>query len=89
MSVCISLFHVSFASRKISLFLKKIKIEILGCFLPVLKKDFQLYYSIARLMFQVIAVNKQFPGPIMNVTTNYNVVVNVLNSLDEPLLITW
>nr|CAB3466684.1 unnamed protein product [Digitaria exilis] len=38
---------------------------------------------------QVIAINKQFPGPVMNVTTNYNVVVNVLNSLDEPLLITW
>ncbi|KAL6606411.1 hypothetical protein ACP70R_042064 [Stipagrostis hirtigluma subsp. patula] len=37
----------------------------------------------------VIAINKQFPGPVMNVTTNYNVVVNVLNSLDEPLLITW
>ncbi|KAG1359292.1 monocopper oxidase-like protein SKU5 [Cocos nucifera] len=38
---------------------------------------------------QVIAINKQFPGPILNVTTNWNVVVNVLNSLDEPLLITW
>lgn len=38
---------------------------------------------------KVIAINKQFPGPIVNVTTNYNVVVNVLNSLDEPLLITW
>ncbi|TVU01209.1 hypothetical protein EJB05_53336 [Eragrostis curvula] len=38
---------------------------------------------------KVIAINKQFPGPVMNVTTNYNVVVNVLNSLDEPLLITW
>jgi len=41
------------------------------------------------ILFQVIAINKQFPGPVMNVTTNYNVVVNVLNSLDEPLLITW
>ncbi|OAY62933.1 Monocopper oxidase-like protein SKU5 [Ananas comosus] len=38
---------------------------------------------------QVIAINKQFPGPVMNVSTNWNVVVNVLNSLDEPLLITW
>jgi hypothetical protein len=38
---------------------------------------------------QLIAINKQFPGPIINVTTNDNVVVNVLNSLDEPLLITW
>ncbi|CAM8976638.1 unnamed protein product [Rhodiola kirilowii] len=38
---------------------------------------------------QVIGVNGQFPGPILNVTTNWNVVVNVRNGLDEPLLITW
>uniref|UniRef100_A0A7N0TPB9 Monocopper oxidase-like protein SKU5 n=1 Tax=Kalanchoe fedtschenkoi TaxID=63787 RepID=A0A7N0TPB9_KALFE len=38
---------------------------------------------------QVIGVNGQFPGPILNVTTNWNVVVNVRNALDEPLLITW
>ncbi|PSR93343.1 Monocopper oxidase-like protein [Actinidia chinensis var. chinensis] len=38
---------------------------------------------------QVIAVNGKFPGPILNVTTNYNVVVNVKNKLDENLLIAW
>lgn len=38
---------------------------------------------------QVIAVNGTFPGPTLNVTTNYNVVVNVKNKLDENLLITW
>lgn len=38
---------------------------------------------------RVIAVNGKFPGPILNVTTNWNVVVNVKNGLDEPLLITW
>ncbi|XP_078442503.1 monocopper oxidase-like protein SKU5 [Wolffia australiana] len=38
---------------------------------------------------QVIAVNGKFPGPIMNLTTNYNVVVNVQNDIDEPVLITW
>ncbi|XP_073001351.1 monocopper oxidase-like protein SKU5 [Typha latifolia] len=38
---------------------------------------------------QVIGINGQFPGPILNITTNWNVVVNVLNDLDEPLLITW
>ncbi|XP_023762432.1 monocopper oxidase-like protein SKS1 isoform X1 [Lactuca sativa] len=38
---------------------------------------------------QVIAVNGEFPGPTLNVTTNYNVVVNVKNKLDESLLITW
>ncbi|MBA0703991.1 hypothetical protein Golax_016281, partial [Gossypium laxum] len=38
---------------------------------------------------QVIGINGQFPGPILNVTTNWNVVVNVKNDLDEPLLFTW
>ncbi|XP_027151232.1 monocopper oxidase-like protein SKU5 [Coffea eugenioides] len=38
---------------------------------------------------QVIGVEGQFPGPILNVTTNWNVVVNVKNNLDEPLLLTW
>ncbi|KAL5649228.1 hypothetical protein ACJX0J_040037, partial [Zea mays] len=37
----------------------------------------------------VIAINNQFPGPLLNVTTNQNVRVNVQNNLDEPLLITW
>jgi hypothetical protein len=50
---------------------------------------FSPLYCNALLFHQVIAINKQFPGPVMNVTTNYNVAVNVLNSLDEPLLITW
>lgn len=38
---------------------------------------------------QVIAINGQFPGPIINSTTNDNLVINVLNSLDEDLLFTW
>ncbi|XP_058721944.1 monocopper oxidase-like protein SKS1 [Vicia villosa] len=38
---------------------------------------------------QVIAVNGKFPGPVINVTTNNHVVVNVFNQLDEELLITW
>ncbi|CAI9093776.1 OLC1v1029349C2 [Oldenlandia corymbosa var. corymbosa] len=38
---------------------------------------------------QVIAVNGKFPGPTINVTTNYNVVINVKNKLDEELLMHW
>uniref|UniRef100_A0A0D9X4J1 Monocopper oxidase-like protein SKU5 n=1 Tax=Leersia perrieri TaxID=77586 RepID=A0A0D9X4J1_9ORYZ len=38
---------------------------------------------------KVIAVNNQLPGPVLNVTTNWNVRVNVQNNLDEPLLLTW
>lgn len=34
-------------------------------------------------------MNEQFPGPPINATTNYNVVVNVWNDLDENLLLTW
>ncbi|KAI3975318.1 hypothetical protein MKX01_033558 [Papaver californicum] len=38
---------------------------------------------------QVIGINGQFPGPLLHATTNWNVVVNVKNHLDEPLLLTW
>ncbi|XP_019461477.1 PREDICTED: monocopper oxidase-like protein SKU5 [Lupinus angustifolius] len=38
---------------------------------------------------KVIAINGKFPGPTLNVTTNWNVVVNVKNDLDESLLLTW
>ncbi|XP_073013598.1 monocopper oxidase-like protein SKU5 isoform X1 [Typha latifolia] len=38
---------------------------------------------------KVIGINRQFPGPILNVTTNWNVVVNIRNNLDEPFLVTW
>lgn len=46
-----------------------------------------LIFSINRL--QVVAVNERFPGPVINSTTNNNVVVNVRNDLDEDLLMTW
>ncbi|XP_051141042.1 L-ascorbate oxidase homolog [Andrographis paniculata] len=36
-----------------------------------------------------ILINGQFPGPTVNVTTNDNVIVNLENKLDEPLLLTW
>ncbi|KAK6926385.1 Multicopper oxidase, N-terminal [Dillenia turbinata] len=38
---------------------------------------------------QVIAINGKFPGPVINVTTNYNLEINVANGLDEDLLMTW
>ncbi|KAM1594658.1 hypothetical protein ACFX15_000966 [Malus domestica] len=37
----------------------------------------------------VIAINGQFPGPLINGTTNDMFHVNVFNEMDEPLLITW
>ncbi|XP_030969997.1 monocopper oxidase-like protein SKS1 [Quercus lobata] len=40
-------------------------------------------------MATVIGINGQFPGPILNVTSNWNVVVNVKNGCDEPFLLTW
>ncbi|CAN1258775.1 Monocopper oxidase-like protein SKU5 [Linum perenne] len=51
-------------------------------FLVVLKRFF--FWNL-----QVIAINGKFPGPTINVTTNYNVVVNVRNKLDEHLLMHW
>ncbi|OAY29021.1 L-ascorbate oxidase homolog [Manihot esculenta] len=38
---------------------------------------------------QVILINDQFPGPVINSTSNNNLVVNVFNNLDEPFLLTW
>ena len=36
-----------------------------------------------------ILINGQFPGPNLNTTTNNNVVINIFNELDEPILFTW
>ncbi|GAB2287115.1 L-ascorbate oxidase [Dionaea muscipula] len=38
---------------------------------------------------QVILINGEFPGPNLNTTTNNNIIVNVFNNLDEPLLFHW
>ncbi|XP_024960835.1 L-ascorbate oxidase homolog [Cynara cardunculus var. scolymus] len=38
---------------------------------------------------QGILINGQFPGPQIDCVTNDNVIVSVVNSLDEPFLITW
>ncbi|KAJ7974999.1 monocopper oxidase-like protein SKU5 [Quillaja saponaria] len=38
---------------------------------------------------RVITINGMFPGPLINVTTNDNIHVNVFNNIDEPLLFTW
>ncbi|KQJ94623.1 monocopper oxidase-like protein SKS1 [Brachypodium distachyon] len=38
---------------------------------------------------KVIAINGDFPGPLLNLTTNDVAHVNVLNTLDEPFLLTW
>ncbi|KAK8950239.1 hypothetical protein KSP40_PGU000005 [Platanthera guangdongensis] len=38
---------------------------------------------------QVILINGQFPGPVINCTSNNNIVVNVFNNLDEPFLLSW
>ncbi|TVU40535.1 hypothetical protein EJB05_14002 [Eragrostis curvula] len=38
---------------------------------------------------QGILINGQFPGPRIDCVTNDNLIVNVINKLDEPFLITW
>lgn len=54
------------------------------------KKKCNYIHSVNRYCsLQVIAINGKFPGPVINVTTNYNVDVNVFNRLDEPFLFTW
>ncbi|XP_071733076.1 L-ascorbate oxidase homolog [Rutidosis leptorrhynchoides] len=38
---------------------------------------------------QGILINGQFPGPDIYSVTNDNLIINVINSLDEPFLISW
>ncbi|GJM88916.1 hypothetical protein PR202_ga05496 [Eleusine coracana subsp. coracana] len=38
---------------------------------------------------KVILINGEFPGPRINCSSNNNIVVNVFNQLDQPLLFTW
>ncbi|XP_047333360.1 L-ascorbate oxidase homolog [Impatiens glandulifera] len=38
---------------------------------------------------QVILINGQFPGPQIDTVTNDNIVINVINNLDQPFLLTW
>ncbi|CAI0429567.1 unnamed protein product [Linum tenue] len=39
--------------------------------------------------YQVILINGQFPGPQLDVVTNDNLVLNLINKLDVPFLLTW
>ncbi|XP_020677570.2 monocopper oxidase-like protein SKU5 [Dendrobium catenatum] len=59
---------------------------------PIRQFNWQVSYITASPLGvpqQVIAINGQFPGPVLQVTTNWNAVVNVTNNLDEDLLFTW
>ncbi|OVA03060.1 Multicopper oxidase [Macleaya cordata] len=38
---------------------------------------------------QAILINGKFPGPRIDCVTNDNIIVNVINKLDDPFLITW
>ncbi|CAK9166433.1 unnamed protein product [Ilex paraguariensis] len=38
---------------------------------------------------QVILINGQFPGPRLDCVTNDNIVLNLINKLDQPFLLTW
>jgi len=43
----------------------------------------------AYTFLKVILINGQFPGPRLDLITNDNVVLNLINKLDEPFLLTW
>ncbi|XP_047334570.1 L-ascorbate oxidase homolog [Impatiens glandulifera] len=38
---------------------------------------------------EVILINGQFPGPRLDTITNENIIINVINKLDQPFLLTW
>ncbi|KAK4477490.1 hypothetical protein RD792_016716 [Penstemon davidsonii] len=38
---------------------------------------------------QIILINGQFPGPTLDSVTNENIILNLVNNLDQPFLLTW
>ncbi|GAA0173447.1 oxidase [Lithospermum erythrorhizon] len=38
---------------------------------------------------KILLINGQFPGPRLDLVTNNNVILNLINKLDEPFLLTW
>ena len=38
---------------------------------------------------KMLLINDAFPGPTINCTSNNNIIVNVFNQIDKPLLFTW
>lgn len=47
------------------------------------------FFPLKFLFSQGILINGQFPGPTLECVTNDNIIINVVNKLDEPILITW
>ncbi|GMN50197.1 hypothetical protein TIFTF001_019357 [Ficus carica] len=85
-----SCFSFSFFFFYLVVILSSLSVSLAGD--PYVFYDWTVSYitsSPLGLKQKVIGINGQFPGPILNVTTNWNVVVNVKNNLDEPLLLTW
>ncbi|WOG82823.1 hypothetical protein DCAR_0101991 [Daucus carota subsp. sativus] len=59
---------------------------------PYIFMDWDVKYGTMALLGvpqQVILINGQFPGPKINCTSNNNLVINVFNHIDEPLLFTF
>ncbi|KAJ1263386.1 hypothetical protein BS78_09G180600 [Paspalum vaginatum] len=59
---------------------------------PYLFFEWKVTYGTKSLMGvpqKVILINGEFPGPRINCSSNNNIVVNVFNQLDQPLLFTW
>lgn len=57
--------------------------------LHFLHTQLNLFLSCSLSNLQVILINGQFPGPNIECVTNDNIIVNVINKLNEPFLITW
>lgn len=47
------------------------------------------FLKIGLWFLKVILINDQFPGPRLEVVTNDNIILNLINKLDQPFLLTW
>lgn len=53
------------------------------------EREREMQFLIVGINLQVIVINGQFPGPTLNAVTNDNIILNVVNKLDQPFLLTW
>jgi hypothetical protein len=59
---------------------------------PYLFFEWKVTYGTKSLLGKpqkVILINGEFPGPRINCSSNNNIVINVFNQLDQPLLFHW
>ncbi|GAA0162364.1 oxidase [Lithospermum erythrorhizon] len=90
---------LSFITKIVTTTLVLLLIGLLNIEVTLVSADNQEWYYDWNVTFQytaplgvskqIIVINDEFPGPLLNASTNDVVNINIHNNLDEPFLMTW